>query len=194
MQKLSSFRLIIVGVASLLMTINAYAFKVESRWNTQFKKEVVLNCEGNSLECYSICANEKECVVYEKPCKDCIGTSVFMTHLFENIGKSYVNSMYEVSLYEFFKYLNRGLFSTVSSRSIFNHVSKFDNPELKERFMSLCEDSTEYPNVFIGVEPVTRTPNSVMYVSCLDNNKNTRVFKMETYGGVDITPYADDLL
>lgn len=194
-------------IAFILITLfslssnEAFAFKIESRWNSEYKKEVVLKCdevESESLECYQICGNMKECVVYEPPCKNCIGTSVFMTHLFENIGKSYVNSNQEVSLYEFFLYLNMGNFATISSKSIYNHVTRYDTPDLKNRFKSLCsdisgEEGTEYPNVFLGVESVSRTPMNVLYVSCVDRFNDTRIFRMETYGGVEITPYEDEL-
>ena len=119
------------------------------------------------------CGEEKMCEFKEGICRDCIGTSLYMTSLFNGMGSIYRSTEF-VRSSELLDLIERGDFITLSSRSIYNHVESFDSDKLKARFQVLCRDGSEYPLVFIAAERGSRLPGDVLYVTC-----GNEVYKME---------------
>lgn len=142
-------------------------------WNDSYQKVVKAECSENDDLCLRACGEEKSCEFEEGICRDCIGTSLYMTSLFNGMGKIY-RSTDTVRSSELLDLIETGDFITLSSKSIYNHVEAFNSKKLKARFQSLCSDGTKYPLVFIAAESGSRLPGEVLYVTC-----GNHVLKME---------------
>lgn len=180
---------IVLSILLFLLSSNILAMNIGTKWNrTSFEKEVLVGCsESESYLCIDLCNNEKSCSVTEGYCRDCAGDNLFLKTLFKQLGRTYKNTSVEVSKDDFVSYLKEGDFVTISSKSIYNTIDKFNSSKLKERFRSLCKLPTEYPIVFLDVEHVSRTPIKVKYVTCENEDFNSDVYKMKRVYDVEVS-------
>jgi hypothetical protein len=70
-----------------------------------------------------------------------------MTFAFKEMGRSIV-AKESLDAYAFFDLLDSGEFVSLTSRSIYNLVERFNSNSLKRKFRSLCMDGTQYPHAF----------------------------------------------
>jgi len=160
----------------ILFSAQSFGLSFESGWNPFFEKEVVVSCNEDEYFCDNLCDEKEKCVFKEKACRDCIGSSVYMTYIFNYAGKSIVRTEEEVPMEDLIIMLKSGLFSTIHAKSIYNHVERFDSPVLKEKFQRLCNPYVdEYPMLVYDVEKVSKKLGKPKYVVCNDP-EGVRVF------------------
>lgn len=168
-------------LVAIIFSSNILAMNIGTKWNrTSFEKEVLISCTSSEdYLCIDLCNNEKSCAVTEGYCRDCAGDNLFLKTIFKQLGRTYQNTGSEVSKDDFISYIKEGDFVTVSSKSIYNTIDKFNSSKLKERFRSLCKLPTEYPVVFLDVEHTSRIPTNVKFVTCVNEDFNSDIYKMK---------------
>lgn len=147
---------------------NLYAAEFSNSWSDTFEKTVTMSCFEEDTTCEEFCGDKETCEVKEKVCRDCIGTSVTMTYIFNYMGLNLVNTGKEISTYEITDLLESGLFVTLTSKSIYNHVDSHNSLRLRRKFRSLCENRARMPVVFFDSDPVTKKIGKVRFVACDD--------------------------
>ncbi len=130
------------------VSMPSFALQLETVWTERAEKNLSLTCEGEET-CVRYCQEKESCTVVEKVCKNCVGTSLAMTFAFNEMGRSLVASE-KLDDYALFDLLEKNSFVSLTSRSVYNLVERFDSSSLKTKFRSLCEDGTRYPVVFFG--------------------------------------------
>lgn len=156
----------LLSLLGILKISSVSAFEIQEAWNAEYSPELIVNCSELDRLCIDLCNNETKCVIPQKVCKDCIGTSVLMTNIFERMGVGYRNAGEAISEYTLVDLIKSGNFVTFTSRSIYNQNDTFDSRLSKERFQSLCSNSTPYPVVFFGLRPKSTVLSEVKYVAC----------------------------
>jgi hypothetical protein len=174
-------------IALVLVSQISFGFTVESNWNDKYEKELSFYCvEGDTL-CNDLCHNDKSCKVKEETCHNCIGTSISITYIFNFMGKAYTNTQIEMNEADVLEKLESGNFVSFSSRSIYNHVDRYNSSTLRRNFRSLCSDGTRYPIVMFNKTAVSQKVGDVEFVFC-DNG----VYEMEF--GADVILNLDKTL
>jgi hypothetical protein len=174
-----------------IIAIRGEAFNVEARWNQLFQKEVVLKCNNGDYFCQDLCGKKLECIFKEKVCRDCIGTSIYLSFIFEYLGKSVVRIDKEASDYELIDLFKSGNFTTLTSKSIYNHVDGFDSVDLRAKFSDLCKPlSDPYPVIVFEKEKGVSPLKNPKFLICNQNSEEIRkvdIFYMGNFSdGVEI--------
>jgi hypothetical protein len=178
---------IIIKTALLLilgLSNSAFSFTLETRWNYKFEKETVLSCRSEDFLCQDICQKDK-CVKKETICRDCIGSSIYLTHFFTQIGKSIVKS--DEAMVEDLRdlILDEG-FVTIDARSIYNHVTAFNDLEIRTKLKSLCLPLIdEQPVVVLKTNKGSKLIQKALFVVCKSGETST-VFHLDNNGGVEV--------
>jgi hypothetical protein len=172
-------RNLILIAALTIISQFSYGYTVESTWNDSYQKELSFYCvEGDTL-CQDLCEDSSVCKIKEETCHNCIGTSITLTYIFNYMGKAYTNNGIEMNEADVLEKIQSSNFVTFSSRSIYNHVDRFNSSTLKRNFRSLCTDGTRYPIVLFDKNKRTQKVSDVQFVFC-----DSGVFEMEF--GADI--------
>jgi len=164
-----------VLLLSIVFSSYSYAYKIESKWSSDYTKSTIVTCSEEEYFCMDLCSEPLECIQPEGYCKDCASTGIFSTNIFKYIGLSIVNSNVRVIDSTVEELIRSKEFITLSSKSIFNHLTRFNSKALQRQFISLCED-TEYPHIIISVTKISRTPINAKYVSC-----NNGLFELKEF-------------
>jgi hypothetical protein len=163
-------QLILLTLILSSITGSALALELKTDWTAKFQKEVTLSCsESESYRCEEICNNKKECHFKEKTCRDCIGTTTLMTFIFREMGRNYTSNHIEVDWTHVVETLEHGKFATLTSKSIYNQIDRFDSRSLREKFQSLCPTLVEYPVAFFNVEASSGRISTPDFVVCGSN-------------------------
>lgn len=144
----------------------SYSFVISEVWNSENSPMMNSTCSTNERFCKELCNQEGECSFNVKVCKDCVGTSILMTNIFEQMGTQYRNTGSQVSEYELIDFIKEQNFVIFSSRSIYNQIDSFDGPVIRARFQSLCSSGIEYPVVFFQLKEKSSVINEIKYVVC----------------------------
>lgn len=162
--------------------VNASGLEIETGWTVENTKYLDAYCSEGNQSCHYICNDESHCRVSESVCRNCIGSSIEMTFLFEEMGRSITSNLAAtVDVYTLSDLISSHRFFTLTSRSIYNHVDSFDSFRLRRRFQSLCPDRTRYPVVFLERLSSNRM-GQPLYVWC-----ESGVFHLELHQNVDIS-------
>ena len=170
----------------------ASAAKIDNRWNAFFNKEVTVTCEYSHeyAQCEEICGDKYYCVIPEQTCRNCLGTSPYMTHIFKEMGKVYV-SRDLVTDYELIDLLRSGNFVSINSKSIYNQVTKWNSNSLRHKFQSLCQGiKDENPLVFFEMDEISLKLGQVKFVECRENGES-KIFQMVNDGDFEINSSID---
>ncbi len=141
----------------------------EEYWSVELEPFLNINCQGDYKSfCQKVCNVEadKSCSIPMPVCRDCIGTSLLITNIFESMGIRYRNSGNHISNEVFSEYLSRKQFVTFSSKSVYNHVDSYDSQNLRNRFKSLCTEEIESPIVFFDINPKGNRLGKVRFLAC----------------------------
>jgi hypothetical protein len=157
----------------LFKLTTAFAFEINEVWNHQNKLQLEINCADGDRFCNDLCHHNDSCEIEEKICYNCVGTSLPMNSIFEQMGQKYRNTEEEVSPYELIDFLTQKKFISFTSKSIFNQIDAYDSPLLKTRFQGLCSTHVSYPIVLFELGNSSYSPKNVKYVLCSD-----KIFKM----------------
>jgi len=133
----------------LFCSVSNFALEIETVWTETSEKRLAISC-GEDEACVQFCMGNNSCFMREKVCKNCVGTSLKMTYIFEEMGRNLFNSGEAVGPYELFDLLTSTNFVSLSSKSVYNLIERFDSLSLRRRFRSLCLDETAYPIVFFN--------------------------------------------
>jgi hypothetical protein len=169
------------GIISLfIFSVNsAFALDISTLWDKKYRKKLTLSCSrGEAHYCETLCEASKLCVIEEKVCRNCIGTSIYLTHIFKEMGRGYRNSGEREGLDAVIDMLQTGKFVTLTSKSIYNHVTRYNDRKLRAKFQSLCPNGAEYPMVFFDRKRTGKI-GEVRYVACATNGK-IQVYAMST--------------
>ena len=139
-----------LAIVFILLSATTHALHIDTMWTENSKKYLNITCDGEAI-CEQFCTG-RACKMQEKVCKNCVGTSIGVTFAFQEMGRSYIASE-KLDDYFIFDLLWSKEFVTLTSRSIYNLVDRFDSMELRRKFRSLCADGTRYPVVFFGTQP-----------------------------------------
>ncbi|MCR9203654.1 MAG: hypothetical protein NXH75_03690 [Halobacteriovoraceae bacterium] len=132
-----------------LFSVSTYSLHIDTTWTEDSKKYLNITCDGEAI-CEQFCSGGS-CKMQEKVCKNCVGTSIGMTFAFQEMGRSYIATE-KLDDYFIFDLFWSKKFVTLTSRSIYNLVERFDSMGLRRKFRSLCADGTRYPVVFFGTQ------------------------------------------
>ncbi len=143
-------RFLITALTLSILSLSSFALNIDTSWSADSRKILNLTCSGDDV-CSQFC-NGEQCQVEEKVCKNCVGTSITMTYAFKEMGRALVSTE-SLTSYELFDLLSSGEFVSLTSRSVYNLIYRFDDSELKSKFRGLCNDGTRYPVVFFGTTP-----------------------------------------
>lgn len=158
----------IILLMMLMKISTSLAFEVKEIWNQENRLQIEFQCSSIDRFCHDLCHKDDSCKIEEKVCFNCVGTSILMNSIFEQMGLKYRNTQEEVSTYEMIDFFNTKKFVSFTSKSIFNQIEAYDSPALKSRFQSLCPEFVTYPMVIFELNPASSTPRSVKYVICDD--------------------------
>lgn len=171
---------------TLVTNNSAFALQVEEIWSSDYRPQLKVLCtSGEEQMCSELCKSEQavnECIIDQKVCRDCVGTSLLVTNIFEGMGVRYRNRGDEVTSYELIDLLKSKNFVSFTSKSVYNHVDSYDSLTLQKKFLSLCPAGTmSTPVVFFDLKAKTNILNKVRYVACDD-----KIFTMSDEVLVDI--------
>ncbi len=177
---------IVIALLSVLLSISSLAFTIESKWTEDFIKILDIKCnQDDSYQCANLCDNYSQCSVKENYCRNCAGDNLFIKYTFKELGGK-IKSTEEVDQDDFFDFITQGNFATLTSKSIFNFIDKYNSFELKERFRSLCKMPVEYPIVFIELNKTSRTPEKIKYVACSNIENSTNIYQLKKVFDVEV--------
>lgn len=159
---IQSMKLLFLFLALTTFSNCLSAYEVSEFWNDKNQKMVKLSCSEDEVICESLCDHQSQCLVPEPSCVDCVGTSIYMTFLFQEMGRYIRSTSQEWDEYSFIELLKEGRFISLSSKSVYNHVDSFNSPALQRRFGSLCPDSTPTPVVFFEQQNSSKIGNPLM--------------------------------
>jgi hypothetical protein len=168
---------IYIALVIFSLNFNLKAFEsIASNWTTYYSKVITITCntqQTNTMNaCTQLCGDELQCHIYEDFCHSCLGTELFMTNLFRDIGTKIIPSN-EYNKASAIELISSGNFVTFDSKSIFNLLGSYDNSRLRQNFQSLCTDGTERPIIFTKVD-YKRRPIKNEFVWCKNGLKNLR--------------------
>jgi hypothetical protein len=162
---MKNYLLCLFFIFTILPSANAF-WKVEEIWDTNYNPKLSFVCDRNEQLCGQLCNNKITCQVNEVVCRDCIGTSILMTNIFDGMGSQYRSTGFEVSSYEFVDFIKKGMYVTFSSKSIYNQTDSYDSDSLKNKFLSLCPSGSVNSLVFFSVKDGSNILDEVKYVVC----------------------------
>jgi len=168
---------------TILFSGSALSIELDSRWNYKFEKEVVLTCSQDEYFCEDLCENKERCIIKENVCRDCIGSTPYLTHVFNQIGRSIVSEGIEAPVEDLIELLRDGKFSSISSKSIYNHVDRFGSNKIMSKFESLCDYESQNPVMIFETQEVSKLLGKPKYLIC-NNNDNTKLFYLNPNGGI----------
>lgn len=171
----------ITSLVILFKLTSTFAFDINENWNQQNILQLEINCSDGDRFCNDLCHQDESCKIEEKICYNCVGTSLLMNSIFEQMGQKYRNTEVEVSPYELIDFLTQKKFISFTSKSIFNQIDAYDSPLLKNRFQSLCSNQTNYPVVIFELDLKSNSPRTVKYVICSE-----KIFSMSDQAQIDI--------
>jgi hypothetical protein len=153
---------------SLFHVANA-EWSVGEFWDLDNIPKIKFSCDTIDTTCYQLCNVQTGCEVIEKVCRDCVGTSILMTNVFEGMGIQYRNTNENVSNHDFFDFLKLGMFVTFSSKSIYNQTDSYDSDYLRTKFLSLCPSGTQNVLAFFSLKNKSNSLDEARYVVCDDS-------------------------
>ncbi len=168
----------------ILIIKSSFALTFSEEWSSQYTLNLKVQCNLNEDQlCNEICDGKSvlslnnsgySCLIPQTICRDCIGTSLRVSDIFENMGTKYKNNGSEVHYYTFIDFIKSRKFTTFSSQSVFNHVESYDAEILQQKFRSLCPINTKNrPLVFFSLLEKSNRLDQVVYVTC-----DTKIFEM----------------
>lgn len=171
----------------LLLSTPVFALTVSSDWTAEFKKVVTVNCsEDDGYQCANLCEDYDKCEVNEGYCRNCAGDNQFIKYIFREMGNRIQSYAAPVNMTFFIDFIGEGNFVSLTSKSIFNFIDKYNSFSTKEKFRSLCPSPTEYPIVFLEVNPVSRDAERIKYVACSNSESEAEIYNLKKIFDVEV--------
>ena len=163
---------------TILFSGSALSIEMDARWNYKFEKEVVLTCSEDEFFCEDLCESKDKCVIKENVCRDCIGSTPYLTHVFNQLGKSIVKSD-AAQVEDLVELLKTDSFATVNVKSIYNNVDTFGSNKIIDKFGALCDYTSEKPVMVFEVKEVSQLLGKPKFLVC-----GSEIFHVDANGGV----------
>lgn len=158
------FALLILSL-SLFQAAQAQ-WTVSEYWDQDNSPRLKFVCDKYDVLCNQLCSSSSVCEIKQVVCRDCIGTSILMTNIFEGMGTFYRSTGESINAYEFVDFIKRGMYVIFSSKSIYNQADSYDSDALKAKFLSLCPSDTQNSLVFFSLKTSSNVLEEVKYVIC----------------------------
>jgi hypothetical protein len=162
---------------TILLSGSALSIELDSRWNYKFEKEVILTCSEDEFFCEDLCESKDSCVIKESVCRDCIGSTPYLTHVFNQLGRAIVKSD-EAQVEDLVELLKSEHFSTITSKSVYNHVDRYGTDKLADKFGALCDFTADKPVMVFEVKEVSNLMGTPKFLVC-----GSEIFHVDPTGG-----------
>ncbi len=176
----------IVCLTVVLFNLTAFSqVRLSVKWESDYKKYLTLKCGEKNRVCRNIC-KANICKIEEKECFNCVGTSIFMTNLFQELGRTITSNLSSYytkgKIYEAIE--GNKIFMT--SKSIYNIYSKYNSRKVQRQFSKLCRTkSVEDPILVIDVFEGTNEPYQPSFVICQDK-EGYKVHEMQVDSDIEV--------
>jgi len=132
----------------VLCSLSVSAISIETVWNQNFSKELIVNCEESSA-----CSAEfgETTTLSEEICDDCFSTDLSATFIFNGIGESISTGQAALEV-EFFEFLKDQKFVSIDFDTPYDLVTNQSRIKKKLAYRALCEDSSIDPVLFFDVD------------------------------------------
>lgn len=158
---------LVVTFFLLFSTLSQASVYFEVNWNANLRKELIVSCDSGSNFCQNLCGNANQCVRPEGACRDCIGTSLMMTNIIGEMGRTLVNSGKASVETEFLNMLLSNEFATLGPNDVYNVIDASGSIRAMKKFEQLCPEGSLDQLVFLQVDPYTRKIQAPKAVYCM---------------------------
>jgi len=175
----------LIFLLSFMVSISAYAFKVESKLffsvDSALEKKSIFTCDNNESFCINLCSQQNTCVVDETLCTNCLSQKAQDLKIlfnnpqtyFETTGKM-INSF---TLSYFFKNQN---FLLIDAKSFLNNMTPEKVDQNQYNFQSFCGNSSSKNLIIIDINSQDNTVKSIPGIICQNEDEsNNYVLKLE---------------
>lgn len=151
----------------LISTFAQAGVYFEVNWNSDLRKELVVSCDNGSGFCQNLCGETSQCIKLEGACRDCIGTSLMMTNIINELGRTIVNSSNLSVESEFLNLVASNEFVTLAPNDVYNVIDAAGSIRAMKKFELLCPEGSLDQIVFLKVNPFTRKVIAPQAVYCM---------------------------
>lgn len=152
----------------LLGSARSYAMNFQVQMNPSPRLKV--QCQASDKECVELCVNELECVIKTNLCRDCLGSSLFMTEMYRSLGRSLLPAK-KVSADKVFKALKENRMMVIDRRFFLNIIEDSNSFDFKEYYSLLCSHQDQMPILFIELNDSLIPNLSKISVFCDSNQE-----------------------
>jgi hypothetical protein len=132
------------------MSLNLFSQTISVNWNQQLRKEIDVSCSLHEEECIHFCAGHQACKMEEKFCRDCIGTSLWMSHLLDSLGREITNKKIHFPIKDFFKNLKGDKYIAMTPDDIYNVIDPYRSIHVYNKFAALCPEESLSQIIFLS--------------------------------------------
>ena len=159
----------------LLGGSNSFAMSFKVQMNPS--PRVNVSCLPSENECLSLCDQKSECVIETNLCRDCMGSSLFMTELYRSLGRSLLPEK-KLSTENILKALKEKQMMVIDRRFFLNIIEDSNSFDFKEYYSLLCDYQDKMPILFVELNKSLAPNLSNISVFC-DNNQEFNLLKFQ---------------
>jgi hypothetical protein len=176
-----------LGLLVLFLTLSAHSWEAKEDWSSDLNQELVINCESNETLCRETCNEQYQCRVEAGYCRNCIGTNLFLSYFYQEVGRWFSNSKEKVSS-EFLKgYLQNKNFILLTASGPYNIFTSVNDMRMEQAFNSLCPSKWNSFPVVIGALNRRQELTKVVAVIC-HGDAGAEIFKLNSSPEVESLP------
>lgn len=161
----------------ILFSSQVFGAEFLDKWTETLNHELVLNCSEEEGLCQNICNKADQCKIKQTTCRDCIGTNLFMSHIFQSFLESYSLTGRELSEAEVSDYLIKNKFVSISGSSPFNVFDDVGSNRFERQLTSLCGGMDSFP-LLLGSLKKNGAIRSIDFLICHDEMGTGRVMEL----------------
>lgn len=166
-----------LGIFLSLISFSALSWDAREDWSSDLNQELVINCEGHESLCKETCQDQYQCRIEAGYCRNCIGTNLFLSYFYQEVGRWFTNSREKVSSEFLQEYLKDQKFILLTASSPYNIFSSVNDMKIERAFNSLCTaDWNSFP-IVLGVLNKRKELTKVTAVICHGDN-GAEIFKL----------------
>jgi len=159
-------RLLLLSLFILVLYPSVQAFDLYTTFSKDYRPITVISCRYGETLCSNICSNQVRCEIKESYCRDCGSFDLFLEDIFTQIGSIYTSEAKPLTEEEMTYYFKKMSFMSLTSKSIFNIYSGYDDLSLRDRMKKTCPGgNTDYPILFLTLDE-SSIPQSLALIAC----------------------------
>ncbi len=140
----------VIFILALILLVNT-SFAVQFAPLMKAAPKVEVKCNPSEESCLSLCQGELECVLDTALCRDCLGSSLFLTELYRSLGRSLLPS-HELSIEKLFEDLKDKKLMVIDRRFFLNIFEDHNSFDFKEYYSLLCGHQDSMPILFAELD------------------------------------------